>query len=718
MTTNNQFLKQIAERVTDTEITGTHSDNYYWNLIATTVCNKTYTGVQCNGKYVKDIAEVICATTFSEHHFNNYYYRRMALEYVSTLEHTNDNYLLGVIAENITLGTTVRITSATQSVEYGSNVSVSATVLDSSRQPVSSATVTFKDGNTTLGTATTNSDGVATYTDNTLSIGSHTITATYDNVTSGSVSVTVTKITPTISLSATDDSVTYGDSISLSGVLSVGSGETVTIYDGSTSLGTVTTTTDGAFSKTITDATVGTHNYTAVYGGDSTYDGVTSSNVNVNVEGVSTGLEINVPLSLVYSDDFNITGTLKDENDNPISDAPIGLKVGDTIVDAETTDANGEVSFTQSPVSMGTHTFQLVYDGDSTHNASTSSAVTRNINKETSVVSVTTPSTSSTTIYSDGTLTISGNLSDDDNTPIANASIVVKEGSTTLATLTTDSDGDFSGSVSDLSVGTHTIRIDYPENSNYTESYIDKTVVVESPTLSLTSDKSILSKTDNESATLTATYTGASVSGRTVSFKVYKSSDDSLLETLQSQTTDSNGECSVTYSSHGYGDVYIKAECMLLIQRYEVYDYYGYRANGSATFGSSWEFSNIFDLNNIGDCEIEAEISATGNKGFGLAFKKTNDGVNSYYIRGQVDGAGYFGTYVDDGSTDYTTYSTQYTANTYFKVYMKIQNGTITVTHNGKTHTTTKNPHQRYLGLHSWNSSKTINFKNLIVKKL
>ena len=601
MTNNNQYLKIIAEKVTDTTITGNHSDNEYWNMIATVACNKTYTGTVCTGRYVKEVAEVITGESYADFHFNNFYYREIALEYVSTLEDTSDNYLLGVIAENIVLGTTVRVAPVTQSVEYGGSVSVSATVLDMSRQPVTGATVTFKDGSTTLGTGTTDSNGVATYTDSTLSIGTHTITAIYDDVTSNSISVVVTKITPTISLSATDDSVTYGDSISLSGVLSVGSGETIAIYDGDTLIDeNITTTTDGAFSKTITSINVGTHNYTAVYVGDSTYSEVTSSICSVSVAKLDTSLDINVPLSLVYSDSFLITGTLEDENNNAITGASVGLKVGDTIVYTDTSDSNGGVSFTTSPVSTGTHTFQLVYLGDSTHETSTSSAVTRNIGKETSVVSVTNPSTSSTTIYSDGAVTISGNLSDDDNTPITNADVLVKKGTTVLATLTTDSDGDFTGSVngSDLGVGTHTVRVDYPENSNYTGSYIDKTVVVESPTLSLTGSKSVLSYADGESATLTATYTGASVSGRTVSFKVYDGNDN-LLETLTGDDTDSNGVATTTFNSHGYGDIYIKAECMSLIQTYSLYDYLF-----APTLDSSTSFYQISGSTSISNGEM------------------------------------------------------------------------------------------------------------------
>ena len=82
--------------------------------------------------------------------------------------------------------------------------------------------------------------------------------------------------------------------------------------------------------------------------------------------------------------------------------------------------------------------------------------------------------------------------------------------------------------------------------------------------ISLTSDKNILSKSDNEYTTLTAQLTNAgspvSVIGETVSFEVRKVSDDSLVETL-SANTNASGVATVSYSGKGTGDIYIQAEC-------------------------------------------------------------------------------------------------------------------------------------------------------------
>ena len=281
-------------------------------------------------------------------------------------------------------------------------------------------------------------------------------------------------------------------------------------------------------------------------------DGLTSlagKILEINASG--TSLTIEVPLNLVYSDDFNITGTLTDGNNDAISGATIKLKVGNTVVDTDTTDNNGEVSFTQSPVSMGNHSFQLVFEGDSTHPPAISSVVTREIGKETSAITMSAPAASSS-YYSDASISVSGTLKTDDNEAISGASILVKLGATTLTTLTTGNDGGFSGSVSagDLSTGSNTLKFEFAGDSYYSATYQEVAVTVNAATLVLTSDKSVLSYADSDSCVLTATYTGSTVAGHTV--KLYDASDDSEVATM---VDNGDGTYSATYVSQGVGDI-------------------------------------------------------------------------------------------------------------------------------------------------------------------
>ena len=101
-------------------------------------------------------------------------------------------------------------------------------------------------------------------------------------------------------------------------------------------------------------------------------------NVNIMIKKI-TSLDISVPLVLVYSDEFKITGTLKDSGARGVSGKTVKLLVGSTVVDSLTTNNSGVVEFTRSPVHMGTHSFQLVFDGTSEYVESSSSVVTREI---------------------------------------------------------------------------------------------------------------------------------------------------------------------------------------------------------------------------------------------------------------------------------------------------------------------------------------------------
>jgi hypothetical protein len=398
------------------------------------------------------------------------------------------------------------------------------------------------------------------------------------------------KPTPTITLAVNNNSITYGSTITLNGTISAGSGLSVKIYNGTTLVDTLTTGTNGTFTKTVTGLSVGNHTFKAVFEGNASYANAESSTVQVTVNKLNTSLEISVPLSLVYSDSFNITGTLMDTTNNTaMNNATVKLKVGNTVVDTQTTNSNGVVSFTQTPVSMGTHSFKLVYEGATNYNNTESSVVTRDINKETTVLTLTSPLDNYST-YTDGTITVTGTLLTDDGEAINNKSIIVFENGTTLTTLTTGNDGAFTGSVSGLSAGNHTLNVAFATDTNYTASSVNRTVTLNSPTLTLASDKSILSYADSESATLTATYTGASVNNKSITFEVRKQSDDSLVETLTG-TTNSSGIATVSYLGQGAGDLYIRAMYGMLVTETYVSDCLKYDATTS-------DNTSKYDLNN------------------------------------------------------------------------------------------------------------------------
>ncbi|MBD3754005.1 MAG: Ig-like domain repeat protein, partial [Micrococcales bacterium] len=181
---------------------------------------------------------------------------------------------------------TVTLAVSDASPSYGDLVTLTATLADGNAP---SGTVTFKDGSTTLGSASL-SGSTATYITSGLASGDHSITAVYggdgnnERATSSSVSVTVAKAAPTVTLSASDAAATIGEPITFTANLSGGIAPTgtVTFMEGSNELSTASLSGSSA-TLTTADLAVGSHTLKAVYSGDGNNQSITSSEVDIIV---------------------------------------------------------------------------------------------------------------------------------------------------------------------------------------------------------------------------------------------------------------------------------------------------------------------------------------------------------------------------------------------------------------------------------------------------
>jgi hypothetical protein len=92
-------------------------------------------------------------------------------------------------------GTTTTLTASPNPVHVTASVTYTATVSGTSPGPAPTGTVDFKEGGTTVGSGTL-AGGIATFTTNYPSAGSHTLTAVYDGdgAYGGSTSSAVTEI--------------------------------------------------------------------------------------------------------------------------------------------------------------------------------------------------------------------------------------------------------------------------------------------------------------------------------------------------------------------------------------------------------------------------------------------------------------------------------------------------------------------------------------------
>lgn len=499
---------------------------------------------------------------------------------------------------------------------------------------------------TLIGSDTTDSNGEASVSYTGTGAGQLKIVAIYEDDDIESNTVIVDDYTPTtqsIALARSSGNISYGTSETFTATLVDQHGQavidkTVTFYEGETSLGTGTTNSSGVASLTKSNLSVGEHIVTA------SADSVTSTAVTVNVAKADTNLLITPP-TLVYSDEFDVEGTLKNSSGTGLVDETVTLHwqvgSGTEQTATATTTTGGAYTFHRSaPTSVTTYKFWVTYAGNSNYNNSTTSEVSVTPSKETSVLNVTSPlDNSSAMLNSD--LVVTGTLKDNDNTVISGAVIKFKWDGMALTgwDTTTAADGSFTQTITNLNIveGSHTLTVYYVETSNYTGSTKDipYTVVSYDGISILNSGDCILSYADGDSVTLSAQLlsgsSSAAVSGVSVDFYNYNDPSNPVKLNSSDVTTDGSGVASFSYVSQGSGDISVKAKVgTFLTKTFAIQDIWKYTTQEyTHTFGSSNESFAKFsqDLKfTSDDYEVELDYLQTAqNVGWGIARNSTNE---------------------------------------------------------------------------------------------
>ncbi len=377
--------------------------------------------------------------------------------------------------------TSTALTSSVNPSKFGQSVTFTATVsVSSPGSGAPSGTVTFMEGATTLGTGTL-SGGVATFMTNALAVGHHDITAVYEGdssfngSTSNTVDQEVQKADTTTALTSSVNPSKFGQSVTFTATVSVsspGSGTpsgTVTFKEGATTLGTGTLS--GGVATFMTNAlAVGHHDITAVYEGDSSFNGSTSNTVDQEVQKADTTTALT---SSVNPSKFgqSVTFTATVSVSSPGSGTPSGTVTfmeGAATLGTGTLNASGVATFTITTLSVGNHTIKAIYGGDGSFNGSTSTEVTQVVEKadtSTTVTSAPNPSLLNEAV----TFTATVN-------PVApgagtrTGSVTFKEGATVLGTGTVNASGQATFTTSSLGAGSHTIKAFYGGDGNFNPS--------------------------------------------------------------------------------------------------------------------------------------------------------------------------------------------------------------------------------------------------------
>jgi hypothetical protein len=379
-------------------------------------------------------------------------------------------------------GTQTTLTSSLNPSLIGEPVNLTATVSGSGGTPTGS--VTFMDGSTTIVSGVALSGGTATYQDPSLSAGTHSLTAVYSGDTSYSSSTsaklsqtvynsspaTTTKLASSANPSAPGQAVTFTATVTPSGP-GTPTG-IVTWWDGTTELGSFALNGNSA-SLTTSTLSLGAHSITANYGGDAVFAASTSAVLTQTVSNTTTTTTTTTslmsslnPSTVGQSVTFTATVT---PNGSGTPTGSVTFKDGGATLGSANL-SGGEASYSTSSLSAGTHSITAVYGGDTNFSASTSSALSQNVNSASNMGGATSTSLSSSlnpaaagqavtftaTVAPDGSGTPTGSVTfEDGNTMLGRAEL---------------SGGTASYSTSSLSVGPHSITASYGGDANFSSS--------------------------------------------------------------------------------------------------------------------------------------------------------------------------------------------------------------------------------------------------------
>jgi len=313
---------------------------------------------------------------------------------------SDDGNLYAIGNQTARTPTALTLIASTTTPAVNQRVTFTAT-LNSGGTPLSSKSVTIyhylngvRYDDTT---ATTNANGQITLTQSFGSAAHRPYYATfagdssYQASTSSVVNVNVGQTQLTLTASNTNPAV--NQQVTFTATLNSGttplSSKSVTIYHYFNGVRytdtTATTNANGQITLTQSFGSAAARPYYATFAGDSSYQASTSSVVNVNVGSGGQPTQLSLAASNTnpaVGQPVTFTATLTN-GEAPVSSKPVtiyhyfnGVRYTDT---TKTTDANGQITLTQSFGSAAARPYYATFAGDSSYQASTSSVVNVNV---------------------------------------------------------------------------------------------------------------------------------------------------------------------------------------------------------------------------------------------------------------------------------------------------------------------------------------------------
>ena len=328
-------------------------------------------------------------------------------------------------------------------------------------------TVTWTDGGATLGTSAVGVTGVASFSTASLTVGAHSITASYGGdqnhlaAASAALAQSVNRVMSAVStpVSSSNPSV-VGQTVTFSvSVTPAGAGGTVTWDQDGSTVATTSVDAGGGSSFTTSTLAVGAHDISAVYGGDandtSAASGILVQSVSKITTAISTPVSSANPASAGESVTFTASVT------PPGATGTVTWSDGGAALGSSTLDAGGAASLTTTALTVGAHSISATYGGDGTHLAAASAALAQTVIRITGAIS--TPVSSSNPSIVGRPVTFSATVTP----PGATGTVTWLDGTATLGTTGVGAGGAASLSTAALALGSHGISAVYSGDATH-----------------------------------------------------------------------------------------------------------------------------------------------------------------------------------------------------------------------------------------------------------
>ena len=374
------------------------------------------------------------------------------------------------------INSTTSLTTPATPVEFGANWSIDTTIGFPSGSPNPTGNVELKNNGVVFASPAVNAQGKASWSSPATpwEPGTYQITASYtgDSKYNSSVSttqsVTIAKATTALTLQGTG--VDFGQSLTITGKLSAGTG--VSVLNSPIQLkvdGTVvshtTVSADGSYSFVVNNLSAGSHSFQTTFGETTHFKPASSALTSLTVSKASSTLSL-TGTGVDFGQSLILTGKMTSSTGVSVLNSPIQLKVDGTVTANTTAAADGTYSFSVNHLGAGSHSFQALFNESANFKAVSSTLTTVAVAKAETGLTL---AASGTQIHAGQSVSLSGKLTSNPSGSVLNFPIQFKIDGVIISnnSTTSSADGSYAFTLNHLGVGSHTIQAVYGESADF-----------------------------------------------------------------------------------------------------------------------------------------------------------------------------------------------------------------------------------------------------------